>query len=127
MPLSVVLSTSPPLVAEARLAPTLSDVQEGIVLNPTSPPLRLVLHRVQAGFPSPATDYIEEGLDLNDYLVRHRAASFLFTVQGYSMQGAGIVDGDKVVVDRSIDPQHNHIVIAVVDGDPLCHDRCPPT
>ena len=66
MPLSVVLSTSPPLVAEARLAPTLSDVQEGIALNPASPPLRLVLHRVQAGFPSPATDYIEEGLDLND-------------------------------------------------------------
>ena len=117
MPPSAVLSTPPPFVTETRLAPTVSQVQEAIALDPTSPPLRLVLHRVQAGFPSPATDYIEEGLDLNDYLVRHRAASFLFTVQGYSMQGAGIVDGDKVVVDRSIDPQHNHIVIAVVDGE----------
>ena len=111
MPPSAVLSTPPPLVAETRLAPTVSQVQVAIALDPTSSPLRLVLHRVQAGFPSPATDYIEEGLDLNDYLVRHRAASFLFTVQGYSMQGAGIVDGDKVVVDRSIDPQHNHIVL----------------
>ena len=117
MPPTAVLSMPPPLVAETRREPTVSQVQEAIALVPTSPPLRLVLHRVQAGFPSPATDYIEEGLDLNDYLVRHRAASFLFTVQGYSMQGAGIVDGDKVVVDRSIDPQHNHIVIAVVDGE----------
>ncbi|MBD3892775.1 translesion error-prone DNA polymerase V autoproteolytic subunit [Hydrogenophaga sp.] len=82
-----------------------------------APPLRLILHRVQAGFPSPAADHIEEGLDLNHYLVRHRAASFLFTVQGDSMQGAAIVDGDKVVVDRSIEPRHNHIVIAVLDGE----------
>ena len=100
-----------------RPVPTVSQVQEAAALHPASPPLRLVLHRVHAGFPSPATDYIEEGLDLNDYLVRHRAASFLFTVQGDSMQGAGIVEGDKVIVDRSIDPQHNHIVIAVVDGE----------
>lgn len=114
---SVLSSTPPPLAATLRPAPTVSQVQEAVALAPASPPLRLVLHRVQAGFPSPATDYIEEGLDLNDYLVRHRAASFLFTVQGDSMQGAGIVEGDKVIVDRSIDPQHNHIVIAVVDGE----------
>lgn len=80
----------------------------------TSP---LFLCSIPAGFPSPATDYIEDGLDLNEYLVRHKAASFMFKVQGHSMQGAGIVDGDKVVVDRSIEPQHNQIVIAVVDGE----------
>jgi DNA polymerase V len=80
----------------------------------TSP---LLLCSIPAGFPSPATDYIEDGLDLNEYLVQHKAASFLFRVQGHSMQGAGIVDGDKVVVDRSIEPQHNQIVIAVVDGE----------
>ncbi len=117
MPSPIAFSTTSILVAETSPALTVWQVQEAIALAPTSPQLRLVLHRVQAGFPSPAMDYIEEGLDLNDYLVRHRAASFLFTVQGYSMQGAGIVDGDKVVVDRSIDPQHNHIVIAVVDGE----------
>ncbi len=80
----------------------------------TSP---LFLCSIPAGFPSPATDHMEEGLDLNEYLVRHKVASFLFRVQGHSMQNAGIVDGDKVVVDRSIEPQHNQIVIAVVDGE----------
>ncbi len=77
----------------------------------------LFLCKIAAGFPSPATDYIEDGLDLNEYLVQHKAASFLFAVKGHSMRGAGICDGDKVVVDRSITPKHDHIVIAVVDGD----------
>jgi DNA polymerase V len=75
------------------------------------------LCKVPAGFPSPATDYMEEGLDLNEFLVQNKAATFLFRVQGDSMREAGIVDGDKVVVDRSVEPQHNHIVIAVIDGE----------
>lgn len=79
--------------------------------------LPLAAHRVPAGFPSPATDYAEDGLDLNGYLVQHPAATFLFSVQGHSMQGAGILDGDKVVVDRSVPARHGHIVIAVVDGE----------
>ena len=79
--------------------------------------LPLAAHRVPAGFPSPATDYAEDGLDLNGYLVQHPAATFLFSVQGHSMQGAGILDGDKVVVDRSVQARHGHIVIAVVDGE----------
>ena len=79
--------------------------------------LPLAAHRVPAGFPSPATDYLEDGLDLNDYLVRHPAATFLFSVQGHSMQGAGILDGDKVVVDRAVDARHGHIVVAAVDGE----------
>ena len=79
--------------------------------------LPLAAHRVPAGFPSPATDYAEDGLDLNGYLVQHPAATFLFSVQGHSMQGAGILDGDKVVVDRSVQARHGLIVIAVVDGE----------
>ena len=79
--------------------------------------LPLAAHRVAAGFPSPATDYLEDGLDLNDYLVQHPAATFLFSVQGHSMQGAGILDGDKVVVDRAVDARHGHIVVAAVDGE----------
>lgn len=90
---------------------------ETIAKDMGSPPLRLLLHRMPAGFPSPAADYLEEDLDLNTYLVRHRAATFMFTVKGDSMLGAGIVDGDKVVVDRAVEPQHGHIVIAVVDGE----------
>lgn len=69
-----------------------------------------------AGFPSPAADYIQDGLDFNDYLVSHRAATFVFDVSGYSMLGAGICDGDKIVVDRSVSPRHGHIVVAVIDG-----------
>lgn len=79
--------------------------------------LPLAAHRVAAGFPSPATDYLEDGLDLNAYLVQHPAATFLFSVQGHSMQGAGILDGDKVVVDRAVDARHGHIVVATVDGE----------
>ena len=74
-------------------------------------------HKISAGFPSPAQDYIQDSLDFNDYLVAHKAATFVFTVKGDSMQGVGILDGDKVVVDRSISYQHNHIVIAVIDGE----------
>jgi DNA polymerase V len=69
-----------------------------------------------AGFPSPAADYIQDGLDFNDYLVHHKAATFVFDVAGYSMMGAGIYDGDKIVVDRSVSPRHGHIVVAVIDG-----------
>jgi DNA polymerase V len=73
--------------------------------------------RVPAGFPSPATDHMEDGLDLNQYLVQHKSASFMFRVTGNSMQGVGIMDEDKVIVDRSIEARHGHIVIAVVDGE----------
>ena len=74
-------------------------------------------HRIAAGFPSPASDYLEPGLDLNEYLVLNKAASFKFTVTGDSMAGAGIMDGDKVVVDRSVSPVHGKIVIAVVNSE----------
>lgn len=73
--------------------------------------------KVSAGFPSPADDFKEDSLDLNEYMIAHRAATFMFTVKGDSMQGAGILDGDKLVVDRSVDPLHTHIVIAVVNTD----------
>ena len=76
-----------------------------------------ISHRISAGFPSPAADYTEEGLDLNALLVQHKAASFFFTVEGDSMRDAGILDGDKVVVDRSVAPLHGHIVIAVIDSE----------
>ena len=85
--------------------------------QPSAAPLRLLLHRMSAGFPSPAADDTEDSLDLNDYLVRHKPATFMFNVRGDSMRGASIEDGDKVVVDRSLQARHNDIVIAVVEGD----------
>ena len=73
--------------------------------------------KVHAGFPSPATDYLEPSLDLNAHLVPNKSATFFFTVAGDSMSGAGILDGDRVVVDRSVDAEHNHIVIAIYNNE----------
>jgi DNA polymerase V len=79
--------------------------------------LKLLSHRISAGFPSPAGDYVEDGLDLNNYLVQNKPATFMFTVRGESMIVAGIHDGDKVIVDRALKAKHNDIVVAVVDGE----------
>ncbi|MBN9565272.1 MAG: translesion error-prone DNA polymerase V autoproteolytic subunit, partial [Alphaproteobacteria bacterium] len=68
-------------------------------------------------FPSPASDYEEGKIDLNDMLIRHPAATFLVRVQGESMLGAGIHPNDILVVDRSLTPNPGRIVIAVVDGE----------
>ena len=72
---------------------------------------------VSAGFPSPATDYMENKLDLNEYLVRHPAATFIVKANGSSMSGARITSGDLLIVDRSISPRNGNIVIASVFGD----------
>ncbi len=77
----------------------------------------LYLDRISAGFPSPADDYIETALDLNTYLIRNPAATFMVRVSGESMTGAGINDGDVLVVDRSEQPAHGRIVVAVLDGE----------
>lgn len=73
--------------------------------------------KVPAGFPSPADDYIESRLDLNEYLVRHKEATFFLRVKGSSMAGANIHDGSLLIVDRSIEAKHNDIVVADIDGD----------
>lgn len=70
-----------------------------------------------AGFPSPAEQYQEPPLDLNELLVKRPAATFFVRVQGDSMIGAGIHDGDLLVVDRSLSPASGDIIIACVDGD----------
>ena len=75
--------------------------------------------KVSAGFPSPAADYEEKRLDINEYLVRNPVSTFFFPVQGDSMEGAEIFDGDILVVDKSIRPAHGHIVIAFVNGERL--------
>lgn len=77
----------------------------------------LMVHSVRAGFPSPAGDYVERRIDLNRELIRHPEATFFLRAQGSSMVNAGISDGDTLIVDRAIDPNHDHIVIATVDGE----------
>ena len=72
---------------------------------------------VVAGFPSPAEQYQETPLDLNELLVKRPAATFFVKVQGESMVGDGIRDGDLLVVDRSLRPASGDVIIACVDGD----------
>ncbi len=72
---------------------------------------------VRAGFPSPADDYIEDYLDLNEYLIKHPAATFLVRAKGKSMINAAIRSGDILIVDRSIEARHGKIVVAAVDGE----------
>lgn len=71
---------------------------------------------LQAGFPSPADDYLQQQLNLHEYLVKHPAATFFVKVSGDSMKGAGIFSGDLLVVDRSIAPQNGKIVVAILNG-----------
>ena len=75
------------------------------------------LNKVGAGFPSPATDYVEDDIDLNASLIKNVPSTFLIRVQGKSMNGIGIHDGDLLVVDRSLNPKNFSTVIANVNEE----------
>ena len=79
--------------------------------------LPLSLTEVMAGFPSPADDFLESSLDLNEYLVSNPPSTFLVRVSGLSMQDGGIFPGDILVVDRSLNAEHGKIIVAVLDGE----------
>ena len=72
---------------------------------------------IYAGFPSPADDFLEKKLDLNEYLIKNPAATFFIRVRGSSMIQAGIFSGDILIVDRSLEPENNAIVVVVIDGE----------
>jgi DNA polymerase V len=77
----------------------------------------LFLAQVAAGFPSPADDHLDRDLDLHELLIQHPASTFYVRLAGDSMQGAGLYDGDLLIVDRSLEPKHTDIVIAVLNGE----------
>ena len=79
--------------------------------------LPFYIHKVGAGFPSPATDYIEDDVDLNTHLIKNAPATFIIRVQGKSMANVGIYDGDLLIVDRSINPKNSSTVIANVNEE----------
>ena len=79
--------------------------------------LPFYLHKAGAGFPSPATDYIEEDIDLNIHLIKNTPATFIIRVQGRSMSNVGIYDGDLLIVDKSIKPKNFSTVIANVHDE----------
>lgn len=80
--------------------------------------LPLYSHQVPAGFPSPAADHLEKHISLDELFDIRAPHVYLVKIEGESMMGAGIYDGDLVIVDRSREPQHGDIVIAGLNGEP---------
>ena len=99
------------------LSSSLELVSASAAMPQNRPGLPLYLAPVEAGFPSPAEDYLDRRLDLHQYLVRNESATFFLRAHGESMIGAGIHDGDLLIVDRSIDAGHRKVVIAALDGE----------
>jgi DNA polymerase V len=82
-------------------------------------PIPLFQDKVSAGFPSPAEDKIDKRITPNELVPFNPDASFFLTVEGDSMKNAGIIEGDHALVDRSVDPKHNDIVVAHMNGETL--------
>lgn len=78
----------------------------------------LYLCRISAGFPSPASDYVERDIDLNEWLITNKLATYVVRVEGDSMTGE-IHHEDRLIVDRSLEPRHRDVVVACVDGEML--------
>lgn len=81
------------------------------------PSVRVAPVSVPAGYPSPAQDYFDGDISLDDHLIEDRAATFILRVTGHSMVDAGIWDGDEILVDRSKTPRDGDVVVAVLDGE----------
>ena len=77
----------------------------------------LMKESISAGFPSPAEDYIELGIDLNKYLIKNPVSTFFLRVSGNSMNNSGIHNNDLLIIDRSINPSPGNIVVALLDGE----------
>lgn len=72
---------------------------------------------VPAGYPSPAQDYYDGSIDLSEHLIKDQASTFILRVSGDSMEGAGISDGDELIVNRALTPQDGSVVVAILDGE----------
>ena len=75
------------------------------------------LPEIKAGFPSPAQDYVENGIDLNRELVKNPSSTFFGRARGCSMEGAGIYDGDLLIIDKSLEPREGAIAVCFIDGE----------
>ena len=104
---------------DSRRRRTVAEAPRAVSLSPSRVNLQAFASRVPAGFPSPAQDYLDDSIDLNAELIvkGHESATFVLRVKGWSMMGAGIFDGDRIVVDRALDPQKGDVVVAIVNGD----------
>ncbi|HGH3561791.1 TPA: LexA family protein [Acinetobacter baumannii] len=96
----------------------LSDVMSIKLVIPSSQMLiPYALEKINAGFPSPAQDYIDKALDMNEHLIKNETATFIVKVASLSMLNAGIDIDDELIVDRSLDAKHGDIVVALIDND----------
>lgn len=77
----------------------------------------VAMDSVAAGFPSPAADYFDGTLDLNEHLIRDKTSTFIVRVSGHSMELAGISDGDELIVDRALAPHDGSVIVAILDGE----------
>lgn len=92
-------------------------IANNVDVSGTELSIPLLVESVKAGFPSPAQDYIDQTLSLNDLCIKHPSATYFVRVDGDSMEGAGIHKGDVLVVDRSLTAHHDDVVIASVSGE----------
>jgi DNA polymerase V len=104
---------------DAHRQPAIAENPRPISLNLTTVALTAFASGVQAGFPSPADDYIQDAVDLNQHLIAqgHEASTFILRVKGWSMIGAGIHEHDEIVVDRALTARQGDIVVAIVNND----------
>ena len=90
-------------------------IQQATVFGPLF--LQFVSNGISAGFPSPALDFEDIKIDLNRELIKHPSATYYGRVKGFSMQKAGIDDGDILVIDKSLEPTHGKIAVCFIDGE----------
>ena len=76
-----------------------------------------VMDAVSAGFPSPAADFLDASIDLNEYLIKHPSTTFLAITSGFSMKDAGIHDKDILIIDKSLEPTDGKIAVCIIDGE----------
>ena len=81
------------------------------------PGISVELPEIKAGFPSPAQDYVENGIDLNRELVKNPSSTFFGRARGSSMEGAGIFDGDLLIIDKSLEPYEGAVAVCFIDGE----------
>ncbi len=116
------MSTMPNSIIEIKphlnTGKVLSEVESIKLVSPsTFFSIPLAIEKVSAGFPSPAQDYVDRTLDMNEHLIKNEEATFIVKVASLSMLNAGIDIDDELIVDRSIDAKHNDIVVALIDND----------
>lgn len=109
-----IIQIKPYLTQAAVLSEALSIKQ---VIPTTHLLVPYALEKISAGFPSPAQDYIDKALDMNEHLIKNETATFIVKVASLSMLNAGIDINDELIVDRSLDAKHGDIVVALIDND----------